>query len=55
LNLRRFLAAATGVMIGSLSMLKDAQESQCSKRDYVIRGWARQRGYFVRCSENRKD
>jgi hypothetical protein len=29
-NLRCFLAAAPGVMVGSLSMLKHAQEPQCS-------------------------
>jgi len=36
------LAAATGVMIGPLSMLKDAQEPSVRGPDYAIRGSARQ-------------
>jgi hypothetical protein len=45
-NLRRFAAAATGVMIGSLATLNDARQSQFSEADYSIRGLEGQRKYL---------
>src|SRR5580692_201642 len=50
-NLRRFLSAVTGVMVGSPSMLKHAQEPQCSVELHAIGGSPRRREYFVRYSK----